>query len=52
MMINDDISDISRYAYFKKQLDEPYYVTSSSEDFDMKIGNVTPKNFPGEFYYL
>ena len=48
MYICDDFNDISRYAYFKKELDEPYYVISSDEDFDMKIGNVTPKHFPGK----
>lgn len=52
MYIYDDIADISRYAYFKKELDEAYYVTSNSEDFDMMIGNTTPRHFPGNNFEL
>lgn len=49
LYIYDDLSDIARYASFKKELDEPYWVTSHSEDFDLAIGKVTPKHFPCKF---
>lgn len=46
MYVFDDVSDIARYAYFKKGLDEPYCVLSNSEDFNMEVGDITPPHFP------
>lgn len=46
MYHGDEIDDIARYASFKKELDEPYSITSQSEDFDLAIGSVTPEHFP------
>lgn len=51
MYVYDHYSDIDNYSEFKKELDEPYFITvmNRSEDFDMLIGNSTPKNFPCKF---
>lgn len=49
MYVFDDFSDILQYAFFKKELDEPYFVNSDDEDFDMSIGNFTPKHFPRKY---
>lgn len=44
--VYDDISDISRYSQFKKELDQPYFVTKQSLNTDTLIGNSTPGHFP------
>lgn len=46
LYVHDEWSDISRYASFKSEIDEPYWVIRSSEDFDLAVGNTTPKCFP------
>lgn len=46
LYVYDKMDDISRYSSFKKELDDPYWIMSESEDFDMTIGKVTPKHFP------
>lgn len=48
MYVHDDWSDIERYANFKSEIDEPYWAINSSEDFDLSIGNTTPKYFPSK----
>jgi hypothetical protein len=44
--VYDDWSDVARYSIFKSEVDEPYWVMNRSEDFDMTVGNTTPKHFP------
>lgn len=46
MYLYDDVDDIMKYALFKKEVDEPYWTMNQSEDFDLTIGSITPKNFP------
>lgn len=50
MYVYDDWSDISRYSSFKSEVDDPYWVMNTSEDFDLSIGNTTPKFFPCKNY--
>lgn len=48
LYIHDDWSDVTRYSNFKTEVDEPYWVMNRNEDFDMTIGNTTPKFFPSK----
>lgn len=49
LYIYDDESDILRYSSFKQEIDRPYCIMTSSEDFDLQIGGVTPDSFPSKF---
>lgn len=46
MYVFDDYSDIERYSTFKKEVEKPYWLCSSDEDFDLTIGGTTPQYFP------
>ena len=48
LYVYDDDSDIFKYSSFKKEIDRPYYILSTTEDFDLEIGATTPTHFPGK----
>ncbi|CRK92554.1 CLUMA_CG006120, isoform A [Clunio marinus] len=46
LYINDTQEDLEEYAAFKHEIDQPYYVMTENENFDLEIGSSTPPFFP------
>ncbi|CRK92555.1 CLUMA_CG006118, isoform A [Clunio marinus] len=46
LYVNDTQEDLEEYAAFKHEIDQPYYVMTENENFDLEIGSSTPPFFP------
>lgn len=48
MYVFDSPSDIEQYAIFKAEVDKPYHIFTDNDDFNMRLGQVTPQWFPSK----